>query len=225
MFKLVKAIKQFLLDLILPIECLGCQKEGEYFCGDCQKELVANSNAESDRLSADLICPSLEKVFIAGNYENPLLKNLITHYKYHFLSPLNESLGNFLIKFWRKTDNLLGDNLSILVIPIPLSNRRLKWRGFNQAELLANFFAKELSYQICLDLKRKKHCRPQVELTAKKRLENIHNAFRWLGDDLSKKTIILIDDVATTGATLEAAAKSLEEAGAEKIYGLVLAKG
>lgn len=225
MRKIIKKIKQFLLDLILPIECLGCQKEGEYFCIDCQQKLKINTEIESHKLSADLICPSLEKVFIAGNYEDPLLKNLITNYKYHFLSPLSIPLGKFLVEFWKQLNTLPDFNSSALITPIPLSKQRYRWRGFNQAELLARLLAENFNYLLCLDLKRKKHCHPQVELNEKKRLENVRQAFSWQGPNLSGKTIILIDDVTTTGATLEAAAEALKKAGPQKIYGLVLAKG
>lgn len=225
MLKLFSQIKRFVLDLLLPIECLNCSQPGEYFCTSCQKKLKINTETESDKLSTDLICSSLEKVFIAGNYEDPLLKNLIINYKYHFLSPLSLPLGKFLVEFWKQFNALPYFNSSTLIIPIPLSKKRYRWRGFNQAELLANLLAEELNCLSCLNLKRKKHRQPQVELNEKKRLENVRQIFSWQGPNLSGKTIVLIDDVTTTGATLEAAAEALEKAGPQKIYGLVLAKG
>lgn len=224
MFKIFSRIKRLALDLLLPIECLGCQQEGEYFCGGCQKKLSPNSLAESAHLVKNLFCPHLSEVFIAGNYKNSLLKNLLIKYKYHCLPALSVPLGKFLIDFWKK-ENPLPKNIRPVIIPIPLSRRRFKWRGFNQSELLARVFADEFDFSLDLDLKRKRHRKTQVKLDEKDRLKNSRGIFSWCGGDLSKKTIILIDDITTTGATLEAAAEALQTAKPQRIYALALAKG
>lgn len=111
------------------------------------------------------------------------------------------------------------------LIPIPLSKKRLRWRGFNQAELLARELAAAFAYPLNQDLKRIKHAWPQADLNGAERLNNIADSFAWTGTSLGGRTIILIDDVATTGATLNEAARILKTAGAGAIYGLVLAKG
>jgi ComF family protein len=118
-----------------------------------------------------------------------------------------------------------SDLKDALLIPIPLSKKRLLWRGFNQSEILARELVTAFNYSISHDLKRNKYSRPQAELSEQERLNNIKDSFFWAGTALEGKTIILIDDVITTGATLNEAALTLKKYGAGKIYGLVLAKG
>ena len=112
-----------------------------------------------------------------------------------------------------------------IVMPIPLSAKRRRWRGFNQAEILAREFAVNSGYSLLSGLVRIKHSRPQASSDAVQRWNNVHGAFAWKGGDLAGQAVILIDDVATTGATLSEAASALRKAGAGKIYALVLAKG
>jgi len=116
----------------------------------------------------------------------------------------------------------------ILVIPIPLYRRRLNWRSYNQSELLAEELAKEFNLKIDKNiLKREKYQIPQAELKDKaKRIENSKNIFSCRErQKIAGQTIILVDDVATTGSTLDEGAKVLKESGAEKVIGLVIAKG
>ena len=113
-----------------------------------------------------------------------------------------------------------------LVVPVPLSRKRRRWRGFNQAELLARAVAQ--NYGLTLDsnnLIRIKHKKPQAKLNEIHRLANVKECFAWRGGDLNKKNIILVDDVVTTGATLNECAKVLKAAGAGQVWGLVVAKG
>jgi ComF family protein len=223
MFKIFQKIGRNLLDLLLPIECLNCQVAGTYFCADCLKKIPNNSQATLERLRADLQIPALDQIFIAYDYEDKLLQNLIIKYKYNFISPLSEPLSLFLINFWEKQNISLAYNY--LVIPIPLSKKRLKWRGFNQAELLARNFSDHFKYLLSLELKRIKHQKPQAKLNQKKRQQNLKDAFRWTGKNLNNQKILLLDDVVTSGATIQEAARVLKEAGASQIIALVLAKG
>lgn len=219
------------LDLLFPLECLGCRKEGFYLCADCFWKLKINSPQDLSRAQKNVRAPEIKEVYIAGDYEDKVLNKLIIKYKYNFLSPLGKFLADFLILFW-KTAKLATEFIdsknrteSILVIPIPLSKKRLRWRGFNQAEILAREFCLAFNYQLSLNLKRKKHCPPQAELNEAERLANIQSVFSWNGQKLNGQTIIIIDDVVTTGATLNEAAKTLKASGAGNIYALVLAKG
>ena len=110
-------------------------------------------------------------------------------------------------------------------MPVPLSKKRLRWRGFNQAELLAEKVAE--NYGLAMDaanLIRVKHKKPQAKLDEVHRLENIKDCFAWQGSNLNKKNIILIDDVVTTGATLNECAIVLHAAGAAEVWCLVVPK-
>lgn len=115
-----------------------------------------------------------------------------------------------------------------IVIPIPLSLEKLKKRGYNQAELLALFLAKELKLEMNKNiLKRNKTTIPQFKLNKKQRFQNVENAFT-LGPSYKQKvrgkTIILIDDLATSCATLRQCAKVLKRNGAKKVYGVTFAR-
>jgi len=238
MFKILKKIGNLLLDLIFPIECLNCRQEGDYFCNSCFRELKFNNKEYLEKALKNIKAPYLDKIYIAGDYEDKSLKKLITKYKYNFLKPLGNVLAKFLISFWdleiKETETLnfkiSKPQKNYIVIPIPLSKKRLDWRGFNQAEIIAREFSEHFKYELNLDLKRIKYKKPQAELSEKERLNNLKSAFSYLSDKNNKNildgnTIILVDDVATTGATLNEAARTLKEAGATEIYGLVIAKG
>ncbi len=113
-----------------------------------------------------------------------------------------------------------------IIIPVPLSDRRLRTRGFNQAELMAVAITKRLPFIVeNRHLKRIKHKTPQAKLGEEKRKKNVFNCYSWSGKDLNGKSVILIDDVATTGATLNECARILKENGAGEVWGLVAAKG
>jgi len=228
--KFYHRVRNFILDLLFPIECLNCRKEGSYLCEKCFRLIRFNDLAASEKAKSNLNISKIDKIFIAGNYDDPILKNTIIKYKYNFISPLGKILGRFIITFWNfqslDTNSITpAATSSFLVIPIPLSKERLRWRGFNQAEIIAREFSSYFNYELSQDLIRKKNNKPQATLDGAERLENIKSAFSWKGKNLAAYTIILIDDVVTTGATLNEAAQTLKEAGAKEVYALVLAKG
>ncbi|MFA6194820.1 MAG: ComF family protein [Patescibacteria group bacterium] len=247
--KILTQFKKFALNLLFPIECLGCGREGLWLCQDCLRRLRFGTDKKTDgneKKYNNLKTPALDKIYIAGDYDDTLLADMIKKFKYHFVSSLGKPLANFLSLYWSgqlaltdlhnhydhndvQTSGLTedpGDNKDIpLIIPIPLSKKRRRWRGFNQAELLAHEFAANFSYPVSDGLKRIKHGRAQASLNETERLNNLFGAFVYRGPSLNGRTIILIDDVATTGATLNEAALALRAKGAKIIYGLVLAKG
>ena len=226
MSNLPRKIRGFILDILFPIECLNCHLEGEYLCKKCFRQIKFNDNTDLERARQNLKASDLEKIFIAGNYEDKLLQNLIKKYKYGFIKPLGEILARFLITFWNfQNDSQNKIPASLLIIPIPLADKRFRWRGFNQAEILAQEFSRHFNYGLNLNLKRQGKQAPQAKLNEAERLNNIQGVFSWTGKNLLGQDILLIDDVVTTGATLNEAARVLKEAGASSIYALVLAKG
>lgn len=111
------------------------------------------------------------------------------------------------------------------IAPVPLSARRERDRGYNQAALLARAVAGRLDWPLLeRDLARWRHTRPQVGLERGERLENVRGAFRWEGTGPSPRQVLVLDDVCTTGATLEACAEALHDAGTADVYGLALAR-
>lgn len=252
----------FFLDLIFPIECLGCGSEGYWLCDDCFKEVrlkprqyCLHCKKENDFGKFCHPCGviySLDGVLIAALYDELLISQAIKSLKYRFISGIADNLSDLLVLFIDKTlerakiirpglvsglerrifEQAKNMPLSILnfkdnlIMPVPLSKKRLRWRGFNQAELLARRLSER--YGLALDsdnLIRVKHKTAQAKLDEIHRLENIKECFSWQGGNLNKKNIILIDDVVTTGATLNECAKVLKASGAGEVYGLVVAKG
>lgn len=228
--------------------CLHCKKENDFgqFCPP-----PAQLNGVS-RSGGCLINYSLDGVWIAALYDELLVSQAIKSLKYYFISSLAADLSKLMILLIDRlieqsrvlksalTEGVTWRNLRLaetlplailnfndnLVVPAPLSEKRLRWRGFNQAELLARKVAAQ--YDLSLDssnLIRVKHKKPQAKLAEIYRLENVKECFSWQGGNLNKKNIILIDDVVTTGATLNECAKVLKASGAGEVYGLVAAKG
>ncbi|MDY7080323.1 MAG: phosphoribosyltransferase family protein [Chloroflexota bacterium] len=112
-----------------------------------------------------------------------------------------------------------------IIVPVPLHIVRLQERGYNQAALLA----REMAHQVGLtvdeqSLVRQRETASQVDLDARQRRQNVHAAFCCSGNGLVGRRVLLIDDVCTTGATLEACAAALYEGGARSVQALTLAR-
>ena len=112
-----------------------------------------------------------------------------------------------------------------VIVPVPLHSHRLRERGYNQAALLAREMARQCG--LLLDeqtLVRQRATAPQVELDVRQRKENVRGAFSTRCNALIGRNVLLVDDVCTTGATLEACAQVLREAGAREIRALTAAR-
>ncbi|MFH0912283.1 MAG: ComF family protein [Patescibacteria group bacterium] len=164
----------------------------------------------------------MSRVIVCGYWQSPL-KQLIYGLKYYRAKPIAKSLGQLLANNAR----LAGVDKAILVLPVPLHRGRLWDRGFNQSDLLAQEVASQLNLPLKRFLVRKKSTRPQFGLGRSARQDNLAGAFDVLArysNDVVGQTILLVDDVITTGATLNECAKVLKTKGAREVWGLVLAK-
>jgi len=168
-------------------------------------------------------------LIIAGNHKDGLLSDLIAAYKFNFNRELAIPLFAFLkLAIDQKIMiNSLTNNpwQNILVVPIPLHKKRLAWRGFNQSELLAREIANYYGWPLSLDLKKIKASAVQAELNETDRLKNQAGVFVWYGPDLSGHDIILVDDIITSGATINEAETILRSAGAGRVIKMAVAKG
>ncbi|GCE20406.1 hypothetical protein KDK_42060 [Dictyobacter kobayashii] len=158
-----------------------------------------------------------------GSYQEPLRSN-IRALKYQGNTRLGEPLGKLLAQAYIK-HGIRAD----LIIPLPLHQEKLQQRGYNQSQLLAESCARQLQLPLQTTLVRRIRTTPaQVTLTARQRRANLQGAFCCAPDpttqSLFNRRILVIDDVCTTGATLEACAAPLFEAGAREVWGLVLAR-
>ena len=233
------------LDTIFPVVCLGCgsfstTNRKNYLCKPCLRLIPIKKDLEciGCRMKSSLgkTCIgcrnwSLDHLFVVSDYKNKVLQKMIKAFKYRFVVDLAESIYplvkryvHFLVK--EKHFNILADNP--LIIPVPLHYRRFNWRGFNQSEVIGEIIADITNLRTENNtLIRSSVSRPQAEINAKsERLENMTNQFRIFTDKKIKgRILILVDDVCTTGATLNECAKILKEAGAAKVIGFVVARG
>lgn len=235
-------LKSFVLDLIFPIRCLGCGSFSKrYLCAECEKTIEFNSrffclfcNIPASYRQICLKClkkRKLDQCLSAVSYKNPLTNNLIAFHKYKFIKNISQEMSRLLIAYLESLKEL-GlidfDRQSMCVIPVPLHLRRLRWRGFNQSELLARSISKHFKVRTYENiLWRAKNNNPQAEVKLKKdRKKNIKNCFRCRASkSIKDKTVFLIDDIVTTGSTLEECAKVLKKNGAKRVVAITFARG
>lgn len=215
MIDIIKKTFGWLLDLIFPRRCVLCRAEGSYLCNKCE----AGLNLIRGRCS--------EILFACGHNENPAVARLIEILKYKFSIEIAEILARLLYKnFADFLEMARHKNFAITFVPIHKQRRR--WRGFNHAELIARGLGKMCGIPVWNCLMKIKNTPAQVGLNKAKRLNNLSGAFKTAQEfsnvNPSIKNIIIIDDVSTTGATINECAKVLKESGAKKVVGLVLCK-
>jgi len=147
--------------------------------------------------------------------------------KYRDRPQLAEPLGTALATFATASDSTYAGLKFDLVMPVPMSSARQRVRGYNQAERLAQVVARELSVPLnTTAAARSRSVRPQVGLSREARQRNLAGAFTVKETAIvTGKTILLIDDVSTTGSSLHEVSKALKAAGAKGVYGLTLAAG
>ena len=223
-----------LSDLIFPPRCVCCHAyldHGRALCADCRRRIVLHrtyfcGKCRARRYSLRGICHSGFPFCLAaaGEYEDPVLKQLIRALKFHFMraaaGPLGAVLGAYCARL--RVPRSYG-----VVMPVPLSGRRARERGFNQSELIARAAAVQMSVSMDTSiLIRARHAAPQSGLVgARARHANIAGSFRVRSPDKVRgRDIILLDDVVTSGATMLEAALALRAAGARNILALAVAK-
>jgi ComF family protein len=226
----VSILKRVALDLLFPPYCIGCGEEGSYICGRCGRELPYISPPICTLCGRPLLpggsCPgcigqptSLDGVRAPFLFEG-LIRKAVHDLKYHNLRALIPVLAGYL-KEYLTEDPLPGD----VLVPVPIHPKRMRERGYNQSALLARELGRQTS-MFCEEscLTRLTYIAPQAKLpSAAERQQNTAGAFICKDDRLKGKRVILIDDVSTSGATMNACAIALKAAGAAAVHGLALA--
>jgi predicted amidophosphoribosyltransferase len=185
-----------LADWLFPKECVGCVREGVWLCPECQKRiswqpyqtcLVCGAETEGK------ICSShnwaLDKVIAAADYNDLLIKDLIRICKYHFSREAADELCELLRQFWQQHNFFVPPQA--VIMSVPLSRRRLKWRGFNQAAILAKALAADLELAYSEELVKIKNTKPQVSLSAYDRQHNLNGCFAWRGQPLADRKSVV----------------------------------
>lgn len=237
----LKKLSNLFLDAIFPWQCVNCEKESlnPYpLCRECFEKIPINSfficPACGKRISSlkNCSCRQRKKISALGvvsSYENQIIKKLIFAFKYQSIISVQTPLS-FLIKKFLDSSCFFKDldKEKTVVIPVPLHKIKRRQRRFNQAELLAKKVAIDFSFSYSEKAVIKiKNNPPQAKIKhPEARKENIKNTFKVIRkEEIKNKIVILVDDVYTTGATMEEIANILKDAGAKKIIGLVLASG
>lgn len=227
-----------LLDLVFPKKCVNCGKIGEYVCENCfsylsfeAKTLCLVCSNQSFNGLTHLICKkkyTINGCFSAIAY-NKIAKKLISSFKSNpYLSDLKKFLSDLFIESVIQNESFIKQ-IEIgqwIFVPIPLYSSKLKKRGYNQSEILAKMLAKSFKFPCINILEKTKDTKNQSKLPRVERQENLKNAFKIIKNNpsIKNRNIFLVDDIVTTGSTLKEAAKILKKAGANKVFGLTLAK-
>lgn len=236
-------IKKFLTNLVFPKFCLGCKKEGAYLCEDClslldileynyclcEKNPIRLQHSSQSGKCSKCYDKKIDGLYFALPYN--LAKNLIYQFKYNYLKNLSAELASILIEHFIKT----GKNTDEIwhnsaLISAPLHIKKLRERGYNQSEELAKELSKILKVPVLTDvLIKTKATKPQMELKKEEREKNLQNTFainqnRATSEVARFNKIFLVDDVYTTGSTMQECALTLKKAGAKSVWGICLAR-
>jgi ComF family protein len=226
-----KTIIEAALDLLFPgaTNCAGCgatlPASDKYICPSCRAAITPIAEPVCKRCNRPLaypgfceLCRKRQRPFIrswsAALYKGAL-RRCIHQFKYERAVYLSPFLASLIFTCLQTAKEL---PLEPLVVPVPLDRQRLRWRGFNQAEMLAEELARRCQWPLERNaLRRFRITRPQADLNEVDRWSNVSGAF-VAGKDLTGKEILLIDDIYTTGATAEAASQALLDTGAKGVY-------
>lgn len=220
-----------LLALFFPVRCVNCHQAGSLFCSECQRKVefvlpplcpLCGSPSSNDQLcrQCQRDAPAIDGIRSVAFFEGPL-RQAVHAFKYRGLRSLAAPLASLMAVYCRR-DPLPAD----AIVPVPLHRSRLRERGYNQAALLARALGAEIGLPVHEDwLVRTRATPPQVGLDASGRKMNVAGAFHCRdGDAVAGCRVLLVDDVCTSGATLESCSLALCQAGARSVWAFTLAR-
>jgi ComF family protein len=213
-------------ELLFPSRCVGCKRYNGLLCQDCRQALpllngvcgrCALPRGMGECRGCGKLAPSLASLRAVCSYDG-VARSAVHVLKYRGGRNVSRLLGELM------RQHIAQRPLRVeLVIPVPLSKRRRRERGYNQAELLAREIVHAVGASLAFDALDRRERPAQQGLDAAARLRNLEGAIS-VGKPIDGKTVLLVDDVATTGATLSACADALKAAGAEEVRALVFAR-
>ena len=224
-------LKGIALNLLFPQWCLGCGREGDLICHPCRSTLPRVMPPLCPRCGkpqpSGILCPAcvswqseIDNIRSPFRFEG-VIRQAIHQLKYRNLRALAELLAEFLY------DYLVANPIpGEVLVPVPLHQKRLRERGYNQSNLLSRELGKLANLPVVADcLIRQRHAPPQARTaTLDERQNNVADAFTCRDKGLQDRQVLLIDDVTTSGATLDACAVALKASGATSVWGLTLAR-
>ncbi len=224
-------LKGMALDLLFPQWCVGCGKEGDFICYSCCRSLPQIIPPLCPRCGkpqpSGILCPNcvgwgarIDGIRSPFRFDG-VMRQAIYQLKYRNLRALAALLAK-LLNDYLGTNPVSGE----VLVPVPLHQKRLRERGYNQSSLLAQELGKLTKLPVVDNcLIRQRHALPQARTsTVDERRSNVADAFTCCDHRLRDRQVLLIDDVSTSGATLDSCAAALKAAGATSVWGLVLAR-
>ncbi|PIX62049.1 hypothetical protein CO057_00130 [Candidatus Uhrbacteria bacterium CG_4_9_14_0_2_um_filter_41_50] len=212
---ILKTIK----NAVFPRFCVSCRAEGRLLCDFC------NANWQPPSISLKNV---VDGHLASFNYADPIARQLICAWKYHYDQSAWEHLKSKLRPGLANLRHIVHARKIEAVVPVPLHNRRLCERGFDQAVEISKFIASEMDLPMVEVLTRNRSTGKQAEREVEERVQSmINNPFVLKSYSATKlpTSILLIDDVFTTGATAKAASEILQRAGVKNVMVYTLAKG
>ena len=224
-------LKGIALDILFPRWCVGCGREGDLLCHWCRRSLPGITPPLCPRCgrpqASGVLCPGciswqaqVDGIRSPFQFDG-VVRQAIHQLKYKNLRALAIPLAGLL------RDYLAANPVPAeVLVPVPLHPKRLRERGYNQSSLLVRELGRLTGLPVVSDcLMRQRHTPPQVRTsTVDERRRNLANAFACRDHRLQGRQILLVDDVATSGATVDACAAALKAAGAASVWALVLAR-
>lgn len=228
---LIEKIKDGILSVLFPLYCVDCGAEGAWCCNDCLEMIartaVLNCPLCGKESPAGRTCArcanriSLSGLIAAASYADPGVRRLVKALKFDGALSVLPIINRLAVHGRGVVAAVVSSGA--IAVPMPLHSKRERMRGYNQSEMLARALLPGFSREAGA-LKRIVNTAPQTELKDEARLTNISGAF-GTERKFNGETILLVDDVYTTGATMNEAARVLKEAGAGEVWGFVIARG
>lgn len=234
-FPLYQDFKLFILNILFPIICITCEADGELICTSCKLSLkklenqlciVCQKQAIFGLTHPNCLTPYRADGLISFyDYHDENIAKILIAGKYKFIPDVFKELGTLVAERFQKNHmNIIG-TIPYTLVPIPLHSTRLRWRGFNQSEILAKQISKYSHIPNINVLVRHKLTKTQKDLNKQERQKNLTDAFKLAPNaNVKNKNILLVDDVTTTGSTLSQAAKVLKQNGAKSVICLTVAR-
>lgn len=208
-----------LLSVFLESHCPFCDRTTpETFCSYCRQKLSSHQLKEQERLN----CWDDLSLFAWGKYDGQL-KRAIALMKYNNKPEIGRVLGQLLAQVWLDS-KIIKSQQTLTVIPIPLHDKKLQHRGFNQAEVIARSFCQSTGYRLNKKaLTRVRDTKVMFDLSPEERIKNLQGAFH-LGNNLPKSPVLLLDDIYTLGTTIKESTKVLRQQKIKVVGAVIVAK-
>ena len=214
------------LDTFFPPLCIKCKN---HLKNEEKSHLLCRTCFDSININRVIIRPDKDTtLFAVGRYDDIALRELIHCLKYNKFTGARNTIRALIKKYLSEIDLVAETGKDAILIPIPLHPARRRERGFNQSEIIATELSRLTGLRVdSTILCRVKNIKPQIEKRSEEaRKENVKDAFEInpIGYSLLAKNLILVDDVYTSGATMNEAIRALKHAGAKNIFGFVIGK-